>query len=287
MPNSTNNEKGLAPIAIIIAVVVVAAVGGFFLLNKGGGGGVSLPVVGVPLNPNCKFNDPDLCKFMNNFKAINNYSAKSTTTDKSGKKMDSTFESIGSDKTHIVYSDNGKETYNVITISDTTYTKDYTDSKWWKQKQPKQEKQVETQSNPTDVISKGETEDKTTYKKISTEACGSMQCFKYQIIDPTNTDTTEYIWFDNSQYMLRRERSEGKDGTVTETQISYSGVNITAPSPTKDAKPDQIILPTGGVPETSGQDLQNMQKQQPQTPQATEVPAVPDNSTPTDTSGGD
>lgn len=271
------SQKGLAPIAIII-VVVLAAVGGYFLLNKSGGS-VGLPG-GVALNSNCKYNDPDLCKFINNFKLTNSYSAKSITTDKSGAKTQSTFESVGDNKTHMLLSQNGKENYNVITITDTTYTKDYTDNKWWKQKQPKEEKKVENQSNPVEEITKSETEDKTTYKKIGMEACGSMQCFKYQIIDPANTDTTEYIWFDNSQYMLRRERGESKDGTITETALSYNGVSINEPSPTKDAKPDQIILPTGAVslPQTS----QPSNQTTPPTPQA---PA--DNSAPADTSGGD
>lgn len=273
-----SKQSGLAPIVIIIAVVLVAAAGGFFLLNKGGGG-VSLPG-GVGLNPNCKYNDPDLCKFINNFKLTNSYSAKSVTTDKSGTKTDSIFEGVGEDKTHMVLSQNNKETFNVITISDTTYTKDYTDNKWWKQKQPKQEKQVENQTNPVEEIKMSETEDKTTYKKTGMEACGSMQCFKYQIIDPQNTDTTEYIWFDNSQYMLRKERSEGKDGTATETTFTYSGVSIAEPSPTKDAKPDQIIMPTEGiVPDVSEQ------APVPQAPQTQEVPATQDDSSPADTSG--
>lgn len=292
MPTLTPyKQSGIAPIAIIIVVVLVAAAGGYFLLNKGG---VSIPgAPGVTLNPKCKYNDPDLCKFINNFKVINNYSAKSTTADKSGKKFETTFEGVGEDKSHIVYSENSKETYNVITIGDTTYTKDYTDQKWWKQKQPKEEKKLQENIDLKSEIKKTEEtpEDKTTYKKIGMEACGSRQCFKYQLIDPNNTDTTEYIWFDNSEYLLRKERSEGKDGTVTDTEINYSGVNINAPSPTKDAKPDQIILPTGGVvpgmTEEQTKELQKateeMQKASQQTPV---VPSIPEeNPAPVDTSG--
>lgn len=273
-------QSGVAPIAIIVAVVLIAAAaGGYFLINKGGGG-ISIPgAPGLTLNPNCKYNDPDLCKFINNFKITNSYSARSTITDKSGKKFETTFEGIGEDKSHIVYSENGKENYNVITIGDTTYTKDYTDQKWWKQKQPKAEKQLQENIDLKSEIKKTEEtpEDKTTYKKIGVEACGSRQCFKYQVIDPNNTDTTEYIWFDNSEYLLRKERSESKDGTVTDTEINYSGVNINAPSPTKDAKPDQVILPTGGtVPGMTEEQAKELQKALPQeTP-----PAV-------DTSGGE
>lgn len=292
MPILNPKQAGLAPIAIIIAVVVLAAAaGGYFLLNKGGG--ISIPgAPGLTLNPSCKYNDPDLCKFINNFKITNSYSAQSLTTDNSGKKFESTFEIVGTDKSHIVYSEAGKENFNVITISDTTYTKDYSDNKWWKQKQPKEEKKLETQANIKEDIAKTEApEDKTTYKKIGMESCGSRQCFKYQVIDPANTDTTDYLWFDNSEYLLRRERNEGKDGSVTDTAINYSGVNINAPSPTKDAKPDQIILPTGGaLPGMTKQQTQDLQKAAEDTQKASQqapvaAPAAPETPTPVDTSG--
>lgn len=285
----TLKQSGVAPIAIVVAVVLIAAAaGGYFLLNKGGGGVPNLPG-GIGLNPNCKYNDPDLCKFINNFKVTNSYSAKSVTTDNTGKKFDSTFESTGSDKSHITYAEVGKETFNVITIGDTTYTKDYSDNKWWKQVQPKASKQPETQTtNIKDEITKTEApEDKTTYKKIGMETCGSRQCFKYQIIDPANVDTTNYLWFDNSEYLLRRERSESKDGSATDTELNYSGISINIPSPTKDAAPDQIILPTGGtVPGMTEQEKQDLQKATEEMKKAApEVPSTPvEEAPPADTS---
>lgn len=258
MPNFSK-QAGVAPIALIIAVVVIAAaVGGYFLLNKGGG--VSVPGLpkSVALNPVCKFNDPDLCKFINNFKVIDNFSAKSITTDKSGSKSESILENIGTDKTHMVLTESGKENFNVITIGDTTYTKDYSDNKWWKQVRPKI---TGTPENIKDIITNTEApEDKTTYKKIGMEACGTRQCFKYQIIDPAVTDSTDYLWFDNSEYLLRRQRSESKDGSATDTEMNYSGINISIPSPTKDATPDQIIIPSGGsIPGMSEQETKDLQ----------------------------
>lgn len=280
-------QRGAAPTAIIVVVVlVIAAVGGYFLLNKGGGGG--LPAVpglpgGAALNPNCKYNDPDLCKFINNFKVITNYSVKSTTSGgQAGGKFENLLEVAGQDRTHTVYSQDGKETYNVIVIGDITYTKDYSDNKWWKQKQAKQKQEVEKvqeKIDPKKDIEKAEKEDKTTYKKISKEPCGKLTCFKYQVINPDFTNSTDYIWFDDKEYLLRKERTEDKDGTVSETDMNYDKVNISEPSPTKDAKPDQIILPTGGViPGMSEQEMKDLQKaaeeskkmmkEQPQLPQA-------------------
>lgn len=278
MPNSSK-QLGFAPIAIIIAIVViVAAVGGYFLLNKGGGVSVLGLPKGVALNPVCKFNDPDLCKFINNFKVTDNFSAKSITADKTGAKTESTFESVGTDKTHMVLSEAGKEGFNVITIGDTIYTKDFTDNKWWKQIKPKVTGTPETQTSIKDEIVNTEApEDKTTYKKIGMEACGTRQCFKYQVIDPTITDSTEYLWFDNSEYLLRRQRSESKDGSSTDTEMNYNGINISVPNPIKDAKPDQIIMPFGGnIPgmnngqETQG--LENAPLRVVDTPSLEEVP---------------
>lgn len=283
--SSSSKQSGLAPIAIIVVVfLIAAAVGGYFLLNKGGG--VAVPGIpgGVGLNPVCKYNDPDLCKFINNFKITNSYSAVSTSTDTTAKKSESTFESVGTDKSHIVLSEGGKEGYNVITIGDATYTKDYTDNKWWKQVKPKATiTPTETQTtNIKDAIVNTEApEDKTTYQKIGMEACGSRQCFKYQVIDPAVTDSTDYLWFDNSEYLLRRELNQSKDGSSTDTVMNYTGISINAPSPTKDAKPDQLFLPGGfGITEQQTQDIQNAAQQPP-----VAIPTAVEETPPVDTSG--
>ncbi|MCL5784385.1 MAG: hypothetical protein M1142_03465 [Patescibacteria group bacterium] len=288
MPKS---QSGFAPIVIIAVVALVAAVGGYFVLGKGGGGSVPGLPGGIGLNPNCKYNDPDLCKFINNFKDLKTYSIKSTTTAKSQPKMENLLELSGDDKFHMVTSENAKENYNVITIGDTTYTKDYSDNKWWKQVAPKQKEENTKIKDEVDVKDTVE-EDKTTYKKIGMEACGSLQCFKYQVISPDMTDITEYIFFDNNQYMLRKTREEVKDGTVSEADYAYSGVNIQVPSPVKEAKPGQIITPTGAVPGVSEKDLEEWQKAaqqvQNQTPQAPAAPAAAEeNPAPVDNSGGE
>lgn len=231
---ATEKKKSKGPLIIILAavlVVILGAVGFFFLKDsifpaKG--------LTGQALNANCKLNDKDLCKFMSNFKGLENMSAKSVTTI-DGKKTETTMDIQGTDKSHITTTADGKEESNYISIGNTTYMKDYSDNKWWKST-------VDTKdtagSEKTDwkaefEKSVNDSADKTTYKKIGKEACGSLTCFKYQVIDPQNTESTEYIWFDTKNYSLRKTRSEAK-GTVTETTFNYDGVNITEPSPTKD-----------------------------------------------------
>jgi len=249
------------PIAIIIAVVVAAlAGGGYFIASKNGSapalpGGIGGPV----LNSNCKHNDPDLCKFLNNWKDIKNYSIKATSTSKDSN-SESIFEISGEDRFHMVNSTNSKEDYNVITIGDTTYTKDYTDNKWWKQKA---EKISEIKDKfEFKVEDEGEkVEDKTTYTSMGKEACSSRQCFKYQVVSPDMKGVTEYIWFDDKEYLLRKERTEGS-GMVNNSEFSYDKVNVSEPSPTKEAKAGETIIPGGGaIPGFSQEELKQIQEE--------------------------
>jgi hypothetical protein len=251
--NPFSNQRGLAPIiiAVVVVVVLAAAGGGYFLLSKNGGGAVpAIPgVSNLSLNPNCKFNDPDLCKFVNNWKVTKDYSVKSTMSDKSGAKTESSYEMSGEEKFHMMMSTNGKEVSNMIKLGDTTYTKDYSDNKWFKQKLEKLSEENETQFDfDFDEKEGKEVEDKTTYKSLGKESCGSRQCFKYQIISPEDGNSTQFIWFDDREYLMRKLRLESPDG-VSESEFSYDKVNISEPSPIKEVAPGQPIMPGAGIME--------------------------------------
>ena len=244
------NKKGLSPIIIIIAVVVLAAgVAGyqFFGKNKGGGtvGGGLLKIGGPALNSSCKFNDPEICRYMN--RALegdiykDGFSGKSITTDKSGEKTESLWEISVDGKSHFVTWENGKEISNMINTGDATYIKDYTDGKWFKTtftktqdgtKQPDTSNIEEFKKKMQDEIK--EKEDNITYKNLGKEPCGSLTCFKYQIIDPDVIDSADYIYFDDREYLVRKTRNEDKDGQIIESTYEYKQVTITAPSPIKE-----------------------------------------------------
>jgi hypothetical protein len=251
-----SKQSGLAPIIIISVIAIIALAGGgyAFLQSKGTSSNplsnVANSVVNkVTLNPNCKENDPELCKFLNNWKEMKEYSVISVSTDKSGKKSESTLEISGEEKFHMMLSADGKEVSNLITIGDITYTKDYSDNKWWKQKAEKQkEDSLTTQFDFDDSKSETpKTEVKTTYKAAGKEACGSLQCFKYQVIEGNMDGATEYIFFDDKEYLLRRMQTIEKDGIMNDSMFAYSGVKITEPSPVKEAKADQLIVPGMGA----------------------------------------
>ncbi len=245
------SQSGFAPIAIVavIAIVVLLAGGGFFLASKSGNLPQSPSIPGVPagltLNPNCEYQDPDLCKFINNWKQLKDYSATSSNVDEEGKKTESSIEISGEDKFKMKVSEDGKDMMEMITLGDTTYTKDYTDGKWWKQKQEKMKEEIKEEYK-FDFEDKPETEtSRTEYKKVGKEACGKLQCFKYEVVE-SQMEGKEYIYFDDKDYLLRKQRSEvGK--VYTETEFNYNKPNISEPSPTKELKEGEVAVPGGGV----------------------------------------
>lgn len=229
-------------VIILILVLIGAGVAAYFIFVKKAsdtGGGVLSSIIPKSLNATCKYNDPDLCKFINGWKEVKYMTMVSTDATNS-----MTFKMEGDDKSQVVMGESGSEKYNTITIGKTTYTKDYTDSKWFKYTaSDSTDSIVSSQENQVDFDDKAEqAEDKTTYEKIGTEACGKLTCFKYKVIDPANTESTEYIYFDNKDYQLRKSRSEAKDGTVSEATYSYDKVSISEPSPVKEGNPYELPI---------------------------------------------
>lgn len=252
--------RGISKMVIILGVAVLLVGAGtlYFMSQKGMNPAASL--IGKTLNPNCEYKDPDLCKFFNNWKEMSNYSMN-TLTKSAGNTSESVFESSGKDKTHILSSENGKESFNMITIGDTTYTKDYTDNKWFKQviaKEPSGTPAPVQNDIKTTFDDKKQMEDKTEFKALDKEACGNLTCFKYQIISTTDDGAINYMWFDDREYLLRKEAMTGKNGDVNESTFSYDNANISAPSPVKEGEPGVGSIP--GMSESDKKALEQAQK---------------------------
>ncbi|MCL5797707.1 MAG: hypothetical protein M1366_02815 [Patescibacteria group bacterium] len=235
------SEGKISPVIIIaVIVVVVAAAGGFlFLSKKGSMTGALTNEVGSMMNANCPFKDGNVCRFMGSWEGMKDYSVESVMTDSAGKKTDNLMEMSGGDKFHVVTKENGKEIANMITIGDTTYTKDYSDNSWFMIKQPKETQTIknEMQTNLFGNITPEPSqpaEPQVTFKAMGKEACGNMQCFKYQVISPSDNGTTVYVWFDDSQYKLRRTVTQEKDGSTSDSAFSYNAIAISVPSPVKE-----------------------------------------------------
>jgi Tfp pilus assembly protein PilV len=247
----THDARGLSPIILIVGLVVIVGVAGLVGMqvmkrsNSSLTGTVSNEIAKKIAKADCEYDDKDLCKFFVSWKEHKQYRMTSTTT---GEDAGTSVYETDNDKNRMVMS--GAFKYEVITQGLTTYTKDFNDGKWWKQTYK------ETQKTPTDDVELDfeepkaeEAKDQTTYKKLGTEACGNLTCFKYEVVDPKNTETKEFMWFDNKDYQLRKTRSEGPEG-VMEGTFEYNNIKVDIPTDVKELGANQYINPTTGEPVT-------------------------------------
>lgn len=183
-------------------------------------------------NARCDYTDTDLCKFFAVQKATKHYSL-AATQESGGQKSAITLKRESDTKYHLKIT--GANSKEIISINSTLYTKS-ADGSWLRQTMPTAEanKITETIHTRLPEATKDADPTRTTYKKISTERCGSAECFKYQVVNPAAPKTTAFIWFDTTDYNLRRMQTTAENRTQN-TTYDYAAVTIAAPSPAKDA----------------------------------------------------
>jgi hypothetical protein len=231
-------SRGVSKIILIAIVAVILAVGGgAYVLSQNGSLPAGMALNKPALNPNCKQNDPELCKFLNNWAVSRSYTTTSTSNI-GGMTIESIMKMSGADKFQMISKQNGKENSNMISIGGTTYTLDYSDNKWFKMTlKPEETEAKEAEMKDEVSLEDDLTEDNTIYKFITKEACGSLTCFKY-LLDVADPDgMKQYVWFDDREYLTRKVRMEDGKGMFSESVYSYGNVSITAPSPTKEGAP--------------------------------------------------
>lgn len=234
--------RGVSKVLIVSIVgLVLLGAGVYFFYNQKSGGSLqsTVPFMKPALNPNCSHNDPELCKFLNNWTVQENYTVSSKSSIE-GMTVESLYEMSGQDRFRMVSKQNGKESSNIISIKDTTYTLDYTDNKWWKYTVKPEEAGSSTTENIQEQfdIASEETADTTKYIFITKEPCGELQCFKYEIISTDDTSLKQYMWFDDNEYLMRKMVVSGANGESNESIYTYSKVTINEPSPVKEGMPD-------------------------------------------------
>ncbi len=247
--------------------VIVLATGGFLLMQKGNAtGGVANSVtqgMAKLFNAECRYNDAELCKFMNDWEMPTEYAMRLTMTSKGGPKTE--FESIikGEDS-HTTMKESGKVIQELITLSGVDYIKDLSDGKWWKVPKEKAtetpaEDMIEVDYDFTEKMQ--EVEDKTTYVRIGMDACGSAQCYKYEVVDPANKTLKEFIWFDDEDYLMRKKRSEeiGGEMSVSEVENTYGNMTIVTPAPVKEGTALDVYGASSGM---SKAEIEQMKKDQ-------------------------
>lgn len=282
LPVDNGPKKNSKLTLALILVIIIVLGGGAFAYAKFVRKASNFKEVFVPtkFNSVCKYNDPELCKFINNWKEVEYMTMISTSTSKDNKTSKMTMKTEGNDNTQIVVEEDGKENYNAITLKNTTYTKDYTDNKWFKYTSNPNSNFLNETTGDVDFDEKAElAEDKTEYKRIGTEKCEKLTCYKYQVIDPEATNTTEYIFFDNKEYLLRKTESIS-EGTTTLSTFDYDRVTLSEPSPVKEGNPFEANL--GNLTNSSSQLPAASIPSTPSMPTSSSSNEIPDNSTSSD-----
>jgi len=250
MKRKHDQRGALSPVLIVVIVIVIGVIGfaGYSVYNNKKkdqsttSNATISKEVKEEVNAACikEVNDKDLCKFLSNWENSKTYKATIVSTDAQGQKNVMKLEADG-DNTSSTVLDNDKETSAYISLNKVYYMKDEEKGVWYKM--PSTQTPAATETNPVSKLSNetkepetaGETKNTTTYKKIGKEACGNKTCFKYQIIDTSDSETVEsYVWFSDSDYKLVRWSTKSKDGSTSDSNFSYDKVTIVAPTPVQD-----------------------------------------------------
>ncbi|MDO8591924.1 MAG: hypothetical protein Q7R60_03330 [bacterium] len=237
--NIQKNQSGMAHVLLgLIVVVVIAVIGGVaWKVSKNS----STPSTGINkvVQDKCmaEVNDSVFCKFAGAFGNVGDYKViVNSTAEGSASVLELANDSKGNSS--MVVKVNGQEQGNIISYSGVTYSKDYTDGQWFKYAASDTTKPstVDLKKEFLKSDFKGDDGQKLEYKKIGTEKCDNLSCYKYQTVDSQKPTETDYIWFDTKDYLLRRATvNDSKTNSNAEMTISYASVVISAPSPTKDA----------------------------------------------------
>lgn len=221
---------------LLAAVVVIG--GGVWLATKdnNGGGTTTKTSVNQEVKDKCKteVGDETFCKFAGAFGAAEAFKVTANTTGPEGNSV-LEMQSDSKDNVQMIVKQNDQEQANIVLYNGTTYSKDYTDGKWFKYGSSDT-----TKPQVTDLkkeFAKGDFKadngQKIDYVAAGTEKCDNLTCYKYQVKDPTVPTQEGFIWFDTKDYLLRRLTI--KDGqTNTDMMVTYTSVNISEPSPTKE-----------------------------------------------------
>ncbi|HJQ08602.1 MAG TPA: hypothetical protein VJ836_03935 [Candidatus Saccharimonadales bacterium] len=256
--NNQQSERGIGHLGVIVGIAVVLTLGGigWFVYQKNldaqkkdATTSINQATQEAIKNAKCEYNDKDICKFFTGWK-VQEYYTVTSTSETEGQKATTTLKTEGNDKTHIIMT--GAVQYEAITIGNTTYTK--AGNTWYKQtaKPDTQALPEAAAETKVDLKEPEATPDDTptpTYKKIGKEKCGDLTCFKYQVVT-AGSDATEYIWFDDSSYQLRRMQTLAGSAVTYDASFNYDRISIKTPSPVTELGPNQYIMPGQTEPVT-------------------------------------
>lgn len=233
------DQRGVAHLLYVVLVLVVVAGIGFAawrISDKHKATTVGSAAVSTTANTAASkaavssclstYHDSRLCNFAANSTSFEKtaYTASVTST-QSGTTSNLTLASDGKGNTKLTGTANG-ETFNSVTLNGVTYLQSGGTGPYIEYPTGS----TAPTTDPTSSMNIGVGNSGITFKYLGTAACGSLTCYKYQVADSTMPGTTQYVWFDNSNYQLRQWQATDSSGNTTDMTITYGSVNITAPT---------------------------------------------------------
>jgi len=236
-----HDNRGIASaLYIILAVVVVAAIGfvGWRIADNKNkplanstntSSTSSTQSTNTSVSSTCLalYHDNNLCRFSDASTDFTKtaYTANITESE-NGTNSTMTLESDGKGNTSLKGSSDG-QVIDAITLNGNTYIQSNGSGPWIEYSTG----QTAPTTNPTSNMNIGVGSSGITFKSDGTAACGSLTCLKYQVTDSAMPKATQYVLFDNSNYKLREWQYSDGSGNSTDMTVTYTSVNITAPTP--------------------------------------------------------
>lgn len=231
------DERGVALILEVVLIAIVLAAVGFagyrvYSSKKAKtsttSGSTNATKAAAETSCLSAYHDNDLCKFASDSTSLEKQAYQATVNEtQAGQSSTITLKNDGNGNTELSGTGNGA-TFNSIELSGVTYVE--TSGTWYKYPSG----QSAPTTDPTSTMDIGVGSAGITYKKLGTEACGSLTCFKYQVSGTVTGGGTQYVWFDNKDYKLREWSATDASGNTTDMKVTYQAINITAPSPVQN-----------------------------------------------------
>jgi hypothetical protein len=236
------NDQGLGHalvVALVVVVIVAIGVVGFMVAknhksttnNASSGSTNATSSTNTAENSSClsSYHDANLCHFASTtpFGKLA-YAANIQVTNPQGQVSSVTLSADGKGNTSLTTSSNG-QSLDSISLAGNTYIKEAGSSTWIEY--PAGAAGTVAPSNPTANMDVTLGANGITFKSDGTVACGSLTCYKYQVVDTSQPSSTQYVYFDNSKYLLREWQAVDPTSGTSVMTITYPAVNITAPTP--------------------------------------------------------
>lgn len=245
MPALKNDERGVGSIVIIGIAVVVLAIAGVTVWklsskkttsSTASTTATTKSVSTVAVSSSClkAFHDSSLCAFANHTNiSSQQYVATGTATSSSGTKSTFTVENDGKGNTDVAYGSNGKQ-ISSISLDGVTYVQSAPGSTWlgYAGTGLGAASSVPNPTSGFNVNFTSSTPAGVSVTKVGTAACGKLSCNEYKVVDSATPTTTEYVYFDTQDYLLRQWTSnDTSTGVAVDLTFTYQPVTIAKPSP--------------------------------------------------------